>query len=121
MAKKVLVCDDDENILLAVSHIVEKEGYEVVKARDGNESIKIALAEKPRLIILDLMMPEKTGYEVCEELRKDPTTKDTYIILLTARGKPLSEHTGMVKGANEFMVKPFDPRELREKIQKILA
>lgn len=120
MPKKILIADDDDNIRNLIVITLEDEGYDLHTARDGNEALKIALEIRPDLVILDVMMPFKTGYEVCEELKKNPATSDAYVIFLSARGSPISETTGKIKGGNEFLVKPFDPEKLKIKVRNAI-
>jgi DNA-binding response OmpR family regulator len=121
MAKKVLIADDEDNIRELVRVSLEDEGYELFEARDGNEAVKKARELAPDLMILDVMMPGKVGYQVCEELKSDPKTKGIYILFLSARGgKPLSEMTGKMQGGDEFMIKPFEPMELRDRVKEAL-
>lgn len=121
MAKKILIADDEDNVRELVRVSLEDEGYEIHEAREGNEALAMAKSLKPDLIILDIMMPGKTGYEVCEELKQDPATRSAYVIFLSARGKAASERTGKQKGGDEFMVKPFEPKELRERVFRALC
>lgn len=121
MAKRVLVADDDENIRELILVTLEDEGFEVFSAKDGNEAVAKAKQVKPDLVILDVMMPGKVGYQVCEEIRKDPATKKAYVIFLSARGTSVAETAGKDSGGDEFMVKPFDPKTLREKVKQILG
>ena len=121
MAKKVLVCDDEPYIVESVSYVVRKAGFEVVVAEDGEEALEMGRKEKPDLIFLDIMMPKVTGYEVCRQLKEDPATRNTYIVMLTARGQEEDERKALDMGADEFMTKPFSPRKMRAKLLKILA
>jgi DNA-binding response OmpR family regulator len=120
MAKKVLIADDDNNIRELVRASLEDEGFELAEAGDGNEALAKAREWRPDLIVLDVMMPGKVGYQVCEELKKDPATKDIFVLFLTARGRPMSETTGKMMGGDAYLVKPFDPKELRDRIKKAL-
>ena len=120
MSKKVLIADDEDNVRELVWVSLEDEGYEIHEASDGDEAVVKARELKPDLIVLDVMMPGKTGYEVCEELRKDPDMRDIYILFLSARGSAVSEMTGKMKGGNEFMVKPFEPADLRKRVKNAL-
>ncbi|MCK4794744.1 MAG: response regulator [Desulfobacteraceae bacterium] len=120
MNKTVLICDDEPYILESVKHVVQKEGYRVVTAEDGNRSLELARKEKPDLIILDVMMPGITGYEVCKILKDNEETKDIFIVLLTARGQEVDRVMGLEAGVNEYISKPFSPRKLRTIINKIL-
>ena len=121
MVKKVLVCDDEPYIVESVSYVVRKAGFEVVVAEDGEEALEMGRKEKPDLIFLDIMMPKITGYEVCRQLKEDPSTRDTYIVMLTARGQEEDERKALEMGADEFMTKPFSPRKMRAKLLEILA
>lgn len=120
MSKKVLICDDEPYILESVKHVVMKEGYSVLIAEDGIESLDMARKESPDLMILDVMMPGKTGYEVCKDLKGDSATKNIHIIILTARGQEADEKMGIEVGADEYMTKPFSPRKLRHRLHEIL-
>ncbi|MBI4619448.1 MAG: response regulator [Desulfobacterales bacterium] len=121
MAKKVLICDDDACIIESLSYVVKKEGYEVITAEDGEDALKKAKKTRPDLIFLDVMMPYKTGFEVCEELRKDSATEGVYIIMLTAKGEESDEARGKEVGVNEYITKPFSPRKLRARLREILG
>ncbi|OQY28677.1 MAG: two-component system response regulator [Candidatus Cloacimonetes bacterium 4572_55] len=121
MSDKVLVCDDEPYILESVAYIIEREGFEVLTAEDGEEALDVAKKENPKLIFLDVMMPKKTGYEVCEELKSNPDTKDIHIIMLTARGQDSDEQMAKDVGANEYMTKPFSPRKLRKRLRSLLG
>ena len=119
--KKVLVCDDEPHILEAVAFVARKEGYTVLTAEDGEAALRVARAEKPGLVLLDLNMPIKSGYQVCEELRSDPELKGTHIIMLTAKGQDSDRARGVAAGANEYITKPFSPRKLRARLVEILG
>ena len=120
MTKKILIADDEDNVRELVYVSLEDEGYEIHEASDGEEAVAKARELKPDLIVLDVMMPGKTGYEVCEELRKDPDMQDIYILFLSARGSAVSEMTGKMKGEDAYMVKPFEPADLRKKVKEAL-
>jgi len=121
MTKRILIADDDDNIRELITLTLEDEGYEIFEAKDGNEALAVALKIKPDLVILDVMMPGMVGYQVCEKIRQDPAAKNAYVIFLTARGTPVAEMTGKTYGGDEFMVKPFEPKQLRERIREALA
>jgi DNA-binding response OmpR family regulator len=120
MLKKVLVCDDEPYILEAVGQVVREEGYALLTAEDGEQALAVARAAKPQLLLLDVLMPKKTGFEVCRELKADPTTQSIYIILLTAMGQERDMHTGFECGAQEYITKPFSPRKLRQRLHELL-
>ena len=120
MRKKVLSCDDEPYILEAVTQLVEEEGYIPLTAADGVEALEVARSEKPDLILLDIMMPRKDGYEVCLELKSDTETSGIYVILLTAMGQERDIERGRGCGADEYMTKPFSPRALRKRLHELL-
>ena len=121
MSHKVLVCDDEPFILKALTFIVKKEGHTVLEARNGEEALDAIRTQRPSLVFLDVMMPKKNGYEVLEEVRKDPAVKGTFIILLTAKGQDSDREKGLALGANEFMTKPFSPALILTRMREILA
>ncbi len=121
MSKKVMICDDEPYILEALKRLVQKEGYQVISADNGNAGLELAQQEKPNLIFLDVMMPGKNGYEVCKALKENQDTRDIFIIMLTAMCGEEDRKLGLEVGADKFMTKPFSPRVLREMINKILA
>jgi len=121
MSKRVLICDDEPYIVESVSYVVRKAGFDVVTAEDGEEALAAAHREKPDLVFLDIMMPGLAGDEVCRRLKADPSTKDTHVVILTARGQEEDERRAMEMGADEFMTKPFSPRKLRARILELLG
>ena len=121
MAKKVLICDDEPYIIESLSYVAKREGFEVIIAEDGEEGLNKAKAVNPDLIFLDVMMPKKSGFEVCEQLKKDENTKGIYIIILTARGEESDERRGIEVGADEYITKPFSPRKLSARLHEILG
>ena len=120
MPKKVLVCDDDLYILESVSYVTREEGYEVLTAESGEQGLALARAERPSLVFLDVMLPGKNGFEVCHELKSDPATRNIYVILLTAMGQERDVEEGYQSGADEYMTKPFSPRQLRKRMHELL-
>ena len=117
----ILVADDDPEILTLVGRRLSAVGYKVLEAQDGEEALLIARAEKPDLMVLDVMMPRKNGWEVAKELRADPATKDIGILVLTAIGQTMNEMTSPLYGADDYLDKPFEFTNLDAKIAKILA
>jgi len=120
MPKKVLICDDELYILESVSYVVREEGYIAITAEDGEEALRLAQSEAPDLLLLDIMMPGKSGFEVCRELKSDPATRGSYIILLTAMGQERDMEEGHQSGADEYLTKPFSPRNLRKRLHELL-
>jgi DNA-binding response OmpR family regulator len=121
MGKKVLICDDEPYILESLSYLVRREGFEVFTAEDGEDCFNKAREVLPDLIFLDVMMPKKSGFEVCRQLKKDDRTKGIYVIILTARGEESDEKRGKEAQADEYITKPFSPKRLGAKIHEILG
>lgn len=118
--KTILIIDDDEDIREIISYNLTKDGYSVLKAKNGEEGIKKAKKNIPHLILLDVMMPEMDGMEVCEILRADETTKDIKICFLTARSEDYSQIAGFDAGADDYVTKPVKPKVLSSRIKAIL-
>ncbi|MFN8440395.1 MAG: response regulator transcription factor [Caldilineaceae bacterium] len=110
---RILIADDDEMIVDALSYQLEREGYEVLVALDGIQALELARAQHPSLILLDVMMPRMQGWEVCREIRRESTVP---ILMLTARGEEIDKVLGLELGADDYMVKPFGFRELLARI-----
>lgn len=119
--KKVLICDDEPHILESVAYVARKEGYAVLTAEDGETALRLAREERPGLVLLDLNMPIKSGYQVCEEIKADPEMRSTYVIMLTAKGQDSDRARGVAAGADEYITKPFSPRKLRQRLTEILG
>ncbi len=117
----VLAADDDEDILGLVSFRLERSGYTVVQARDGEAALELAVKELPDLAVLDVMMPKLDGFEVTRRLRADAATSRMPIILLTARAQDADVQRGFEAGADDYIRKPFSPDELRARVQAILG
>ncbi len=118
-AKKILIADDEPDILEIVSYNLGKEGYEVHTAKDGNEALEKAKQLNPDLIILDIMMPKKTGVEVCQILRSQPAFQDTLIIFLTALSDEDSQVRGLETGADDYVSKPISPKVLISRVNAL--
>ncbi len=118
--KKVLVCDDELYILESVTYVVREEGFAVFAAEDGEEAIDKARVERPNLMLLDIGMAKKNGFDVCRVLKADPATKEIYIILLTSSGQDRDVEEAYRSGADEYMTKPFSPRSLRRRLHELL-
>ena len=120
MAPKILIVDDEEDILQFLSYNLEKEGYIVIVATNGADALKVAKKEKPDLIVLDIMMPVMDGIETCKELREMPETKNTLIVFLTARSEDYSQIAGLESGADDYITKPIRPRLFISRIKALL-
>jgi DNA-binding response OmpR family regulator len=121
MSHKVLIADDEPNIVISLEYLMKRAGYEVHIARDGQEAIDAIRRERPRLVLLDLMMPKKSGYDVCQELRADAQIKDTLVLMLTAKGRDTDVDKGLGVGADAYMTKPFATKELVAKVAEMLG
>ena len=117
---RVLIADDEPNILVTLEYLMKREGYEVVLARDGDEALAAVLSQQPALVLLDVMMPKKSGFEVCQALRAIDAVKDTLVLMLTAKGRDTDIAKGLGSGADAYMTKPFSTRELVEKVRSML-
>lgn len=118
--KKILAVDDEPNILMSIEFILEMEGYEIHTARDGDEALEAAEYLRPDLVLLDINMPHKDGYEVCRILRERKNTAGTKVVMLTAKGQPLEKKKGLEVGANDYVTKPFSADELLSTIRTCL-
>ena len=117
----VLAADDDEDILELVAFRLERSGYTVLRATDGEEALRLALEAKPDLAVLDVMMPKLDGFELTRRLRAEDATSRMPIILLTARSQDADVQAGFDAGADDYLRKPFSPQELRARVQAILG
>ncbi len=121
MRKKVLIVEDEPDILRVVSYRLERSGYEVITAVNGDEALELVRKENPDLIFLDLRLPVTDGYEVCRELKSDEIFRSIPIIVLTASsGRAIAEEARDLK-ADDWLVKPFDPEDLLEKVDKFIG
>lgn len=120
MEKKILVVDDEANIRELVRFNLEKEGFTVIEAVDGVTAISTVRAEKPDLVVLDLMLPALDGLEVCRVLKKDVATSGIPVIMLTAKAEEIDKVLGLEMGADDYLTKPFSPRELLARIKAVL-
>jgi DNA-binding response OmpR family regulator len=113
---KVLVADDEPHLLRLVKFRLEREGYEVLTASDGEAALKVAREEQPDLCVLDVMMPKRSGFDVLRELRADDSCSTMKVIMLTARAQDRDVDVGFSLGADDYITKPFSPQELRVRI-----
>jgi len=120
VSKKILIADDEPSIVAAVEFLLKRGGYEVRVARSGDEALELIEASPPDLVLLDVMMPGRSGYEVCKRLRERPEWKDIKIIMLSAKGRDAEVSRGLLLGADVYITKPFSTRDLMAKIQGLL-
>ncbi len=117
--KKVLIIEDEKHIAHAEGLILS-EHYDVSYAYDGEEGIRKIKEEKPHLIVLDLMLPNRGGYDVCFSVRQDPELNDTKILMVTALNQPLDKDKGVMVGTDAYLTKPFEPDQLLESVRKLI-
>ena len=116
MPQSVLVVDDEANILLSLEFLMKKAGYEVRLARDGEEALAEIGKARPDLVLLDVMMPKRNGFDVCEAIRANPEWRAVRVILLTAKGRDIEREKGLALGADDYITKPFSTREVVERV-----
>ncbi len=120
MTHSVLVVDDEPNIVLSLEFLIRQAGYEVRVARDGEAALKSMEEQTPDLVLLDVMMPKRDGFDVCETIRANPAWKDVRIIMLTAKGRDIEREKGLALGADAYITKPFSTRRAMEQIKRFL-
>lgn len=117
---RIMIVDDEFYISRSLAFMLEKEGYECVTANDGDEALDLVARERPDIIFLDINMPNKNGYEVCREIKNNPETREIVVIMLTAKGQVEFEDRGFDAGADDFLLKPYDPNLIVSTIEKNL-
>ena len=120
MTRSILIADDEPNILISLEYLMKREGYTVSVARDGEEAIAAILRDRPALVLLDVMMPKKSGFEVCQAVRADETLAGVKILMLTAKGRDTDVAQGLGVGADGYMTKPFSTQELAARVREML-
>jgi DNA-binding response OmpR family regulator len=121
MSPKILVADDEPNIVISLEYLLKREGYTVVTARDGQQALDVIAKELPDLVLLDVMMPKKTGFEVCQEIRSNEAMQAVKVLMLTAKGRDTDVAKGMALGADAYITKPFATKELVQKVAELLG
>jgi DNA-binding response OmpR family regulator len=119
--KKILIADDEPNIVTALAFLLQRSGYEVIVAPNGEDALKMIGAHRPDLVLLDIMMPLRSGYEVCSRIREHPDWRHIKVVMLTAKGREAEERKGLAAGADLYISKPFSTSELVGKIDGLLA
>ena len=117
----ILIADDEPNIVISLEYLMQREGYEVLIARDGDEALAMITEHHPDLVLLDVMMPGRSGFDVLKAVRADQATAATPILMLTARGRDTDRAKGEALGADGYVVKPFSTRELAEQVREMLG
>jgi DNA-binding response OmpR family regulator len=118
---KILIVDDEPNIVMSLEFLMRKQGHEVRVAGDGEQALDAAAEFEPDLVLLDVMLPRRSGYEVCQVLRARAESRHVKIIMLTAKGREVEMTKGMALGADAYVTKPFSTRELVDRVERLLA
>ena len=121
MSKKILIADDEPNIVTSLEYLMQKSGYEVKIARNGDEALALVASFQPDVVLLDVMMPRKSGYEVCQQIREHPDWQRIKIVMLSAKGREAEVNKGLSLGADTYVTKPFSNQELIDKIDALLG
>jgi DNA-binding response OmpR family regulator len=121
LSKKVLIADDEPNIVTSLEFLMQKAGYQVRSVVDGEEALRQVAAFRPDLILLDIMLPLRDGFQVCQEIRADPQLKDLKVVMLTAKGRETEVSKGIALGADLYVTKPFATRELLTNVRQLLG
>lgn len=121
MKTRILIADDEPNIVISLEYLMRREGHDVSVARDGDEALDMIRRDRPDLVLLDAMMPGKSGFEVCQAVRADESLSAVRIIMLTAKGRETDQAKGKALGVDDYIVKPFSTRELAERVRQMLA
>jgi len=121
MTKKVLIADDEPNILISLEFLMRREGHAVTVARDGDEELAVIRHDRPDLVLLDVMMPGKSGFDVCQAVRADPELAGVRILMLTAKGRDTDFAKGTALGADAYVTKPFSTHELAARVRELLG
>ena len=120
MTASILIADDEPNILISLEFLLKRAGYQVSLARDGQAALDAILRDRPALVLLDVMMPKKTGLEVCQAVRADEACNGVRILMLTAKGRDTDVAKGLALGADAYMTKPFATKDLVQKVKDLL-
>jgi DNA-binding response OmpR family regulator len=121
MSKKVLIADDELNIVISLEFLLRREGFEVLVAVNGEDALAKARAERPDLVLLDVMMPKMNGFDVCQALRSDPELASMRVLMLTGKGRETEVSKGLELGANGYMTKPFSTKDLVAQVRLLLG
>jgi DNA-binding response OmpR family regulator len=121
MAKKVLIADDEPNIVMSLQFLMEAAGYEVRTVADGAAALRVLDDFRPDLVLLDVMMPTRNGYEICQVIRETPALHGIKVVMLTAKGRDIDAEKGLALGADEYVTKPFATKDLVAKVRSLLG
>ena len=121
MSKRILIVDDEPNIVISLEFLMKREGYEVAVAADGEAALDAFAGRVPDVVVLDVMLPRMSGFDVCQRIRADPRWRDVKILMLTAKGRETEVAKGLRLGADLYVTKPFSTRDLVAEIQRLLG
>jgi DNA-binding response OmpR family regulator len=119
--KKVLLVEDEDNVALALEHLIARQGYTLRRVADGTLAMDAIVEDHPHLVVLDVMLPGSSGYEICQSIRRDATLADIKVLMMTARGGEVERRKGLALGADAFLTKPFATSDLTDRINDLLA
>ena len=120
-AKSILIVEDEDSIALALDHLMRRDGYRIARVANGAEALPTIRRDHPDLVLLDVMLPEVSGYEICQSVRLDPDLAHLKIVMMTARGNQMERRKGLALGADGFVSKPFDIADLRAEVKRVLG
>jgi twitching motility two-component system response regulator PilH len=120
VSTKILVVEDSPTYLRQIAHLLKEEGFEIITAVDGEDALEKTVKENPHLIVLDVILPKKNGFQVCRQLKTSPDTQDIKILMLTSKSQDSDRYWGLKQGADDYMTKPFDDVELVTNVNKLL-
>jgi DNA-binding response OmpR family regulator len=121
MQKRILIADDEPNIVVSLEYLMKREGYDVAVAADGEAALAAMAKHAPDLILLDIMLPKKDGFEVCQQIRANPAWHAVKVVMLTAKGRDTEMSKGLALGADIYMTKPFSTKDLVAQVKQLLA
>lgn len=121
MSRKILIVDDEPNIVISLEFLMKREGFTVSVAVDGEEALRRIAETRPDLVLLDVMMPKKSGFEICQEVRANPAWTAIKIVMLTAKGRDTEVQKGVALGADAYVTKPFSTKELVATVRSVLG
>jgi two-component system, OmpR family, alkaline phosphatase synthesis response regulator PhoP len=121
MAKKILIADDEPNIVISLEFLMQRNGYEVKTAGDGEAAFRLVNEFRPDLVLLDIMLPLKSGYEVCQKIRENPDLGGMKVVMITAKGRDIEVAKGLALGADAYITKPFSTQDLLDQVKRLLS
>jgi DNA-binding response OmpR family regulator len=121
MGERILIADDEPNIVVSLEYLMKREGFEVTVANDGEAALKAVASLRPDLILLDIMLPKKDGFEVCQQIRANPEWRGVKVVMLTAKGRDTEVTKGLALGADAYVTKPFSTKDLVAQVRKLLG